>query len=117
SLKVIMDKPIVAIPNATTEPTSASLILSQFNELREIYESNPASSVVVLSQRRYHPAYNRIAEDLTENFSRTGVVPHYFYLMHSDGQLRLLNEIDDISYHGFNQGYGKISHSGYHFID
>lgn len=117
SLKVIMDKPIVAIQNAIKDINSANLILNQFKELNNLYEANPKSSVVVLSQRRYHPAYSKIADDIIENYSRTGVVPHYLYLMHSDGQLRLLNEIDDISYHGFSRGYGKMSHSGYHFID
>ncbi|MEO8911880.1 MAG: Gfo/Idh/MocA family oxidoreductase [Candidatus Saccharimonas sp.] len=117
SLKVIMDKPIVAIPNAITDIKSADLILSQFDELRHLYELHPQANVVVLSQRRYHPAYKKIADDILENFERTGIVPHYFYLFHSDGQLRILDEIDHISYHGFNRGYGKVSHSGYHFID
>ncbi len=117
SLKVIMDKPIVAIPNAIKNEQAANLILGQYNELDEIYRKHKAANVVVLSQRRYHPAYNKVADDVIENYSRTKIIPHYLYLMHSDGQLRILNEIDDITYHGFNHGYGKISHSGYHFID
>lgn len=117
SLKIMMDKPIVAIPNSIEDPQAAQLILDQFFELKKLYDRYPDSSLTVLSQRRYHPAYAKIVNDIIENYIRTKIIPHYLYLMHSDGQLRVLNEIDDISYHGFNRGYGKMSHSGYHFID
>lgn len=117
SLRVMMDKPIVAIPHSIEDPNAAQLILDQFLELKDVYDKYPDSSLTVLCQRRYHPAYAKIVSDVVENYNRTKVIPHYLYLMHSDGQLRVLNEIDDISYHGFNTGYGKMSHSGYHFID
>jgi hypothetical protein len=36
---------------------------------------------------------------------------------HGDGQWRFPSEIVDLHYHGFNDGYGKVSHSGYHILD
>ena len=36
---------------------------------------------------------------------------------HCDGQWRMPSEIVDQHYHTYNTGYGKVSHSGYHFID
>jgi len=37
--------------------------------------------------------------------------------MHADGQWRLPHEIITQKHHSYNQGYGKVSHSGFHFID
>jgi hypothetical protein len=36
---------------------------------------------------------------------------------HSDGQWRFPTEIIEQTAHPYNQGYGKCSHSGYHFFD
>lgn len=117
SLNILMDKPIVAVEGSASQRIAARAIHRSFEKLNGVYRSHPDSHVTVLSQRRYHPGYNKIQQDIIENYNKTGVVPHYFYLLHSDGQFRFLEEIDQISYHGFNHGYGKISHSGYHFID
>jgi hypothetical protein len=117
SLNILMDKPIVAINNAVSQRVAAREIHRAFRKLDKAYASYSDANVTILSQRRYHPGYRKIQQDLIENYIKTGIVPHYFYLLHSDGQLRFLEEIDKISYHGFNHGYGKVSHSGYHFID
>lgn len=116
-LNVLMDKPIVAVRNATVNARAAKSIHKNFKKLMHLYENTPEANVCILSQRRYHPGYNLVREDIVENYEKTGIVPHYIYLLHSDGQMRFLEELDEISYHGYNNGYGKISHSGYHFID
>jgi predicted dehydrogenase len=117
SQNVLMDKPISTVPDAATDLIAAKKIFREFQHLDKLYAQYPNAKVTILSQRRYHPGYNLIRDDLVENFTNTGIIPHYFYLMHSDGQMRFLDELDAIDYHGFNRGVGKISHSGYHFID
>ncbi len=116
-LHVLMDKPISAVVDSSIKKSASHKIFKEFTVLTDLYKQHPLSSVCILSQRRYHPGYDLISKDLKDNYNSTNLVPHYIYLLHSDGQFRFLKEIDDISYHGFNRGYGKISHSGYHFID
>jgi hypothetical protein len=56
-------------------------------------------------------------EKITEVFVKTNCPITSVQTSHSDGQWRTPDEILDESYHGYNLGYGKCSHSGYHSID
>lgn len=120
-LNVLMDKPITTEVKASTDEAQAKKIMADYQELmikyREAEEKYPNLVVSCLSQRRYHPAVNRIKYELERVYERTNCPVTSIVCQHSDGQWRMPKEVVDFSYHGFNKGIGKCSHSGYHFFD
>lgn len=70
-----------------------------------------------MSQRRFHECYKLIGDKIQEVYKRTNCPITSIQITHSDGQWRFPDEIIDQNYHPYNQGYGKVSHSGYHSVD
>ncbi|MFG2386701.1 Gfo/Idh/MocA family oxidoreductase [Streptomyces avermitilis] len=99
----------------------AAAILQDADELVDCYRQarvhHPQLLVSVQAQRRYHPAFWRIRELIAEITEATNCPVTSFQSFHSDGQWRMPDELVDLSYHGFERGYGKGAHSGYHFFD
>jgi hypothetical protein len=58
-----------------------------------------------------------VVECIEEIRDKTGCPVTSVSSTHCDGQWRLPSEIVTQDYHAYNQGYGKVSHSGYHIID
>ena len=118
---VIMDKPIHASRNAAHDKWAARDIhikyidlLKDYEKLRKKYKGLRCE---ILTQRRFHPSYRLIKQTIDDVFNRTNCPVTYYYSFHSDGQWRMPSEIESIDYHGYTNGYGKASHSGYHFYD
>ncbi|WP_340682645.1 Gfo/Idh/MocA family oxidoreductase [Amycolatopsis coloradensis] len=120
-LSVLLDKPLSVRPGSSTDPASAALIHTDFDDLSDRYalaqRDNADLIVSVQCQRRYHPAFLRIKELVSEVAAFTNCPVTSVQSFHSDGQWRLPDELLDIGYHSFDRGYGKIAHSGYHFFD
>jgi len=120
-INILMDKPVTTQPDASINITNAKEILEDYyglmQKFREAELKHPGLIVSCLSQRRYHPAINKVREELERVYEITGCPPTSIVCQHSDGQWRMPNEIIDISYHGYDNGIGKGSHSGYHFFD
>ena len=70
-----------------------------------------------MSQRRFHPSFRKIKKIIEECQDKTNCPVTSIQSFHCDGQWRMPSEIVDQLYHPYFQGYGKCSHSGYHFFD
>jgi predicted dehydrogenase len=120
-LSILMDKPVSTSLNATSSLEAAEQILKDYDLLEKLYQKakikNPAIRFSLMAQRRYHPAFLKIRELVSEVFNETGCPVTSIQSFHSDGQWRMPSEIVDQIYHPYCQGYGKCSHSGYHSID
>jgi len=120
-LSVLMDKPVSARVNASLDESQAALLLDDYDELMRCYAKaklrNPGVVVSMMSQRRYHPAFRTMRSLVNEVAEATNCPITSIQSFHSDGQWRLPTELVDIGYHSYDQGYGKASHSGYHFLD
>ncbi|MER6617787.1 Gfo/Idh/MocA family oxidoreductase [Streptomyces xantholiticus] len=120
-LSVLLDKPLSVHANCSVDPFKASAILRDFDEILARYEAvrrtHPEVLVTVQCQRRYHPAFRHMRRLIAEVAEVTNCPVTSVQSFHSDGQWRMPNELIDISYHSFDQGYGKCAHSGYHFFD
>ncbi|WP_331764948.1 hypothetical protein OG747_48145 (plasmid) [Streptomyces sp. NBC_01384] len=118
---MLLDKPLSVHAGCSVNPEKAEAILTDFDELLECYRQArrrfPQIMVTVQSQRRYHPAFRRMRECIAEVTAETNCPVTSVQSFYSDGQWRMPDELLDISYHGFDQGYGKAAHSGYHFFD
>ncbi|MEH6373914.1 Gfo/Idh/MocA family oxidoreductase [Streptomyces sp. KLMMK] len=120
-LSVLLDKPLSVHAHCSSDPRRARAILSDYEEILACYQQarkhHPQLLVSVLCQRRYHPAFWRMRDLIAEVAEETNCPVTSIQSFHSDGQWRMPDELIDITYHGFDQGYGKCAHSGYHFFD
>jgi predicted dehydrogenase len=105
--KVLLDKPIVALKNTSVDENQARKLFSQYCTLENLANSN----TLVGTQRRFDPYY-RYMIDASEKFPA-----NHMFIQKTDGQIRTLEELFEMKYHGFTEGYGAIMHTGYHLID
>ncbi|HPT66382.1 MAG TPA: Gfo/Idh/MocA family oxidoreductase [Candidatus Woesebacteria bacterium] len=113
-LHILMDKPISTHQNAANSVNGAKMIATDFELLQSIRQPNLA--FIINSQRRYSPGHQIMQEKINEIAEKYSMPVTSMQTTHCDGQFRLPNEIINLNYHGYH-GYGKVSHSGYHFID
>ncbi|MCK5633124.1 Gfo/Idh/MocA family oxidoreductase, partial [bacterium] len=120
-LHILMDKPMSTAENITSSLKAVESIKKDYEELEECYKKartkNKKLIFSLMAQRRYHPAFIKMRELVQEVFKKTNCPITSIQSYHGDGQWRMPTEIVEQSYHPYNQGYGKCSHSGYHSID
>ena len=121
NLSIMLDKPTSTYKNVSTSTDKAKKILEDYLELNSLYkEKTTTNSPIVFSvmaQRRYQTSFNLIKQLIEECQLKTGCPITNVQTHHSDGQWRMPTEIVEQLYHPYNQGYGKCSHSGYHYFD
>lgn len=116
NFNVLVDKPLTLKKNIVSNSLDRFPLLKDYNSLLALYKQSD-NFVSCMAQRRYHPAIEKIKEELTLYYKKVNVLPSSVYIQHADGQFRSASEVEKLNYHGFNEGYGKCGHSGYHFFD
>ncbi|RYP52803.1 hypothetical protein DL768_002052 [Monosporascus sp. mg162] len=119
-LNIIMDKPVTTRKGAITDMAEACGIAQDYNDLLFAYEklqSRRRTMFLIASHRRYHPAYIATFQMLKQMAEKSGSPVTNITSTHCDGQWRFPTELVDQPYHGFSDGHGKVSHSGYHILD
>lgn len=119
-LNILIDKPITARIDSTSKLSSADGILDDYIALLELYrnvQKNQETIFVINSQRRFHAGFCFVEKLLREIGDKTNCPVTFIQSYHSDGQWRFPSEIVTQDYHPYCLGYGKASHSGYHFFD
>lgn len=120
-LSVLMDKPVSVHTNVSTNPSVPNMLENDYrellNEYRKAKKIHPHLLFSLMAQRRFHPAFGKMKSLIREVYLRTNCPITSIQSFHGDGQWRLPQELIDIPYHGYSDGYGKCSHSGYHFFD
>ena len=121
NLSILMDKPVSTYKGISTNEDLAKKLVTDFEDLEKMYDEakkrNPNITFSMMAQRRFHPAFNKIRELIRECYKKTNCPITSIQTFHCDGQWRMPSEIVDQLYHPYMQGYGKCSHSGYHFFD
>jgi len=120
-LKILLDKPITSKKNSCISTKKAKGIIKDYEQIEKLYSKkiNKNKNILIscMSQRRYHPAMEKIMLEVSKVSQKTNCSISSMTVLHSDGQWRMPQEIIEEKYHGYNEGYGKCSHSGYHFFD
>ena len=119
-LHVMLDKPITTRPNVVSDLTQALGIEQDYLDILAAYErlqNERETCLVVNSHRRFHPGFAKVLELIREIRDQFHCPVTSVRSFHADGQWRLPAEIAHQDYHPYNQGYGKVSHSGYHILD
>ncbi len=120
-LSVLMDKPISANMDVSSNIKNAEKIAEDYyflnNEYQKAQNRDPELIFSLLAQRRYQTTIDIIRNEIRNCFTKTNCPVTNIQTFHSDGQWRTPTECINEVYHGYNQGYGKCSHTGYHFFD
>ncbi|WP_421321906.1 hypothetical protein [Aeromonas veronii] len=120
-LSILMDKPISSYEGVSTSVAMSEKIAKDYYELNDMYQRQrrifPNLVFSLMAQRRYQTSFNLIKDRIDECFKKTNCPVTNVQTFHSDGQWRMPTEIVEQHYHPYNQGYGKCSHSGYHYFD
>lgn len=117
---IMMDKPITTRVDAGTNVSEAKGIADDYHEILAAYQKlqiRKTTGFVVSSHRRFNPLIQRAHHYIREIVERTGCPVTSVSASYCDGTFRLPIEVIQQDYHTYKQGYGKVSHSGYHIID
>ena len=115
NVSILMDKPITAPLYPSTNIQAARKIYQDYLDLENLLKRSRAKFYIVC-QRRNHRGYTFIKEYLRNFVSEFGVPISYIDIYHADGAWSLPTEFNKEN-HPYKYGYGKLMHSGYHFID
>ncbi|MFR3182236.1 MAG: Gfo/Idh/MocA family oxidoreductase [Clostridia bacterium] len=114
NLHILMDKPISTYDNISNNVEQAEQLKRDYELLVENYSADKA--FIVNAQRRFLPQFQIVQDFVNEIANKYGMPITSMQSTHSDGQWRLPEEVLKFKYHPL-LGWGKVSHSGYHFID
>lgn len=114
NLHILMDKPISTYSKVANSIKQSKQIEQDYKILMSYYKDDYA--FIINAQRRFLPQFDIVQNFINEVAYKYGVPVTSIQSTHSDGQWRLPNEVLTIKYHPL-LGWGKVSHSGFHFID
>lgn len=115
-INVLSDKPITVVKDMH-KLESINKIKEQYEELMSIYEKKRNNTTCnIMCQRRFHKGYMYVQQLIKEIISKYNVPITYIDIYHCDGKWMMPHDYD-IENHPYKYGYGKLFHSGYHFVD
>lgn len=116
NVNILMDKPITAPKNCSSDINSARKVFDDYSTIKRLL-SKSSARLVVQCQRRYHKGYQMALEAIKEVVEEYQVPITYMDIYHADGMWNMPPEFLFRENHPYKYGYGKLMHSGYHFID
>ena len=117
SLNILLDKPITSPTFVFKNIENSRRVYEEYSILKEKYLKKTNINFVIQCQRRFHPGYNYVKELIDKTISKYNVPITYIDVYHSDGMWNMPNEFFTRQNHPYKYGYGKLFHSGYHFVD
>jgi hypothetical protein len=88
-------------------------------ELSELLDLAQGSSArySVMTPRRYHPAYRMLKRYVARYVREFAAPVTYLSIYHGEGVWNTPPEFSERDDHPYRFGYGKLLHSGYHYVD
>lgn len=120
NLHVLLDKPITTGIDVSTNTRKAKKLFEEYKSLEKVFSLKNKTRNLVFSlqaQRRHHVGFQTVRSKIIEIAKVSHCPVTFVQAFHSDGQWTFPNEFIHQTYHPYNQGYGKMSHSGYHSLD
>lgn len=114
NINVLTDKPITVNKNMTSMKSINKVRKQYYDILKMASESTAVCKV--MCQRQYHRGYELIKKILEDTVYKYQIPITNIEIFHSDGNWEMPHDILKEN-HPYKYGYGKLFHSGYHFID
>jgi len=122
-MDVIVDKPFLTLPNQFGDATAPEKLQEEYLRLKELRQSSKHRTydreckVSVPLMRRVTTPYTTILQNLSEVYEMTGQHLTNMQTTRSDGCFRFPDEFDRPGAHGYREGLGTLTMSGYHYLD
>lgn len=119
NIHCLVDKPLTSPVDACWNYAQAKKIEDDYDEIVELYQKAKEHGTIlkVQCQRRWHKGY-RMAHDLAAELVKRYHIPiTAMQVSHCDGMWNMPDEFVNRENHPYKYGYGKLFHSGYHFVD
>ena len=118
SINILLDKPITAPINSNHDINQTQKIKEEYEELCNLYKKNRLKTKCIIQcQRRFHEGFLYVKNLLKTIVKKYNIPITYIDIYHNDGMWVMPNEFLSRENHPYKYGYGKLFHSGYHFID
>ena len=118
NINILMDKPITAPTEVCSNVKKAISIKEEYETLCKMYRHKKDKiSFKIQCQRRFHDGYIYIKQLIEETIRQYNIPITYIDIYHNDGMWNMPSEFLYRENHPYKYGYGKLFHSGYHFID
>ncbi|MEK7577774.1 MAG: hypothetical protein AAB492_04135 [Patescibacteria group bacterium] len=120
---VIVDKPFVCLKNQFGDASAAKKLRKEYTELQQLRDSSHHRThkrkcmVAVPLMRRAAAPYTTILQNIREVYEMTGQHITHMQALRSDGCFRFADEFDRPGAHGYREGLGTLTMSGYHYLD
>ena len=114
NINILSDKPITVV-KGMDRLENIEKVKQQYQSLLKLYEKCD-SKCNIMCQRQYHRGYIFIKELLKDIITNYNIPITYINIYHCDGNWEMPHDLDKEN-HPYKYGYGKLYHSGYHFID
>lgn len=121
---IICDKPIIATPAQSSLLDMALANIEKHNNLIkaicESYNSKESRRCFVLTplRRKLQETYTNIYDSVQLVKERFGQNITNISISHNDGVFRFDDEVElKCGSHGYSDGFGKLTHTGYHILD
>lgn len=114
NINVLTDKPITVTKDMTSL-SSIEKVRKQYYEILDLARQSTCSCKV-MCQRQYHKGYELIKDYLSDIVNKYQMPITNIEIFHSDGAWEMPHDMGKEN-HPYKYGYGKLFHSGYHFID
>lgn len=118
-IHTLVEKPLSAPTFPSSSIEASRKIVSDFYEIQQMVhlQKDKNTRLDIQCQRRYHPVYVFLIR-LIKDFLHKYEMPMTFCdIYHCDGMWNMPDEFLYRENHPYKYGYGKLYHSGYHFID
>ncbi len=117
-INVLVDKPVIITDGLTTSQTKRDELVFKMKELCDLYQQKKNKiNVSVMCQRRYSDVYLFIKKYIKDIVLKYNIGITNMHITTSDGMWNMPNEFFTRENHPYRYGYGKLMHSGYHFVD
>lgn len=114
-INVLTEKPLTSPVNACVNKKSAQKVFKDYVEIMRIIRNSGILCYTMIQKRNgqaYHDIWNYL-----NNFVKKYQIPiSYFEAYFADGTWVLPTELEKEN-HPYKYGYGKLMHSGYHYVD
>ena len=117
-INVLIEKPVLVEKGMINNNVARKLFNQHVNELMALYDLQKEKiNASVMCQRRYNNAYIFLKKYIADIISRYNIGITSMHISSNDGMWNMPNEIFLRENHPYKYGYGKLMHSGYHYID
>lgn len=120
---IICEKPIIATRAQSSLKEKAEENISKHNDLLDAIKRSENRKqqrkcyVLTPLRRRVQEIYANIYDSVNLIKNRYGQEVSDITICHNDGVFRFCNEVELNGAHGYSDGFGKLTHTGYHILD